>query len=323
MIRFALLPALTLSLVAQTPAPAPKKAAAAPKPAPKEDKVLAQLGNQIIRQSDFDAFLMLTTNEQQRAQISMVAGAKDQYLKRYLDLQLLAAKARKEHMETKDTYKRMMALSEMQALIQALMARDGGALQKKIQVNDADVKAFYDKNLDKFKTPESFSARHILVALKGSPAAEGKGLTEEEAKTKLAKIQAELKAGKGWEALAKDYSDDPGSKEKAGLYENITFGSFMPEFEAAVRSQELGKVGEPVKTSYGYHLIQVEGRKPAELQPFEKAKDQAHQLALAAKQEQVMADYMAGIKKELGFSEGASASQAHPAKQAKPRKASK
>lgn len=89
-------------------------------------------------------------------------------------------------------------------------------------------------------------------------------------KEKVAKEQAEqvlqrIKNGEDFAALAKEFSEDPGSKEKGGLYEGITEGSFVPEFEQAVFSLQPGDVApEPVKSKFGYHIIKLEkfGEKP-------------------------------------------------------------
>ena len=132
------------------------------------------------------------------------------------------------------------------------------------------MKAYYDKHPDRFKQPDLVSVRHILVTVKQG---EGKqGLSEVEAKARIAKIQAELKKGAKFEALAKKYSDDPGSKENGGLYADADPSGWVPEFGAAARTQPVGKVGAPVKTTYGYHLIKVESRKPSRQVPFEEAK---------------------------------------------------
>jgi len=145
------------------------------------------------------------------------------------------------------------------------------------------------------------------VGIKGSPKAKEDAPTEEGAKARIALAAKALEEGKTWEAVAKEFSDDPGSKETGGLYENITYGSFVPEFDAAVRSQELGKVGAPVKTAFGFHLIQVEKRNAPELPPFEKAKEQAQQKAQAARQDEVFQAYVEGLKKEVGFQDGTAA----------------
>jgi hypothetical protein len=349
MLRSLILSAVALTLAAQAPTPvapkAPKSAvASAKKPAapaapkaaatPKEDKILATIGKEVVRESDFDLFLNISMNDQQRMQMQLMPGAKDQYLTRFLEFKVLAAKARKDGFQNHADFKKKLAMMDMQLLITALMERDGPPLQAKLALKDEEVKAYFDKHPDQFKAPETFNARHILVAVAkpkppadpkadaAKPAEADQGVTDEGAKAKVAKIQAELTAGKSFDAAAKEYSEDPGSKDKGGLYENVPFGSFVPEFEAAVRTQPLGKVGEPVKTNFGYHLIQVEKVNPASTLTYEAAKESARKLATEDRQkthpeiqEKVMQDYMNALKAELKY-QAVAAPKAAPAKTA-------
>ena len=130
-----------------------------------------------------------------------------------------------------------------------------------------------------------------------------KGLTDAEAKAKMAKIQAELKAGKSFADLAKEYSDDPGSKANGGLYKDIPFGRFAKEFEAAVRTQEIGKVGEPVKTAFGYHLIEVESRSPRQPGDFEKVKDAIRKQMVPERRQKLTKAFIEAAKQDVGFRE--------------------
>lgn len=308
-------------------APAPAEPARKPgKPVaakPKEDKVLARINGQVIRESDFDMYVGLAYNDQQRMQIAMVQGAREQLQNQFLQAKLLEAKARKEHLDAGGEYAKRRSFMEMDILVRALFERDGDALRKQLDLKDEDFKAYYESHKDRFQTKETFDARHILIGVKGSPAAGDKGLTDEEAKAKIAKLQAELKAGKKFEDLTKEYSDDPGSKEKGGLYENIAFGSFTPEFEEAVRKQPAGQVGEPVKTPFGYHIIQVEKITPAHLPPFEEVKAEVQKAATQERQEQVMKVYIDAAKKEIPYIDGPEAAKAPaPARKgaAKPKK---
>jgi len=316
MFRDALIALTTAVLAAQAPAPGAKTPAPATTPVPaavKEDKILAHIGGRPVRESDFELFLSLALNPQQRMQLGIVEGAMEQYRKQFLDTKVMQAAARKEGLDKHPDFRRKMDLMEMQVLVQELLTRDGESLRSRLALKDEDVKAYYDKHPDKFKTPESFNARHILVSVKGSPKAKEDAPTEEEAKARIALAAKALGEGKTWEVVAKEFSDDPGSKETGGLYENIAYGSFVPEFDAAVRSQELGKVGVPVKTTFGFHLIQVEKRNASEIPSFEKAKEQAQQKAQAARQDEVFQAYVDGLKKEIGFQEGAAPMPSKPA----------
>jgi peptidyl-prolyl cis-trans isomerase C len=333
--RLFLLPLLTLTLAAQTPAPdspegripvespiqaqegRPEARPAAPaKPAapatPKEDKILARIDGQMVRDSDVDFYIRTAYNEQQQMQIAMIQGAREQVQETFLQTKVLEAKARRAGLDKDKSFTQQRSLMEMDILVRALFNRDGKELEKKVALADDDIKAYYEGHKDRFMTKGSFSARHILVGLKGSPSMGDKGYTDEEAKARIAKIQAELKAGKKLEELTQEYSDDPGSKEVGGLYENRAFGEFVPEFEDAVRKQALGQVGEPVKTLHGYHLIQAEKITPPSVPAFEEVKDKAQQMATMERRDMVMKEYVEAAKKEMSCVFGPDAAKAAP-----------
>lgn len=282
------------------------------------DQVLARLGNHLIKESDFRSFLDKAGTPQQRKQMEASSESLANARKQFLTFTILEAKARKDGFDKTPEYKNQRAVVEAQLLIQALMKRDSPGIQNQTPVKDEDLKAYFDTHQDQFKTPESFNARHILVSVKGSPSASPTALSEDEARAKALQAIKALAEGKGWEAVAKEFSDDPGSKEKGGLYENVTYGSFVPEFEQAIRSQEPGKVGEPVKSKFGFHVIQVEKRNPETVPAFETIKEQIRPKALAARQEGAFLAYVEGLKKDVGFLEGEQMMQAPKGKALQP-----
>jgi parvulin-like peptidyl-prolyl isomerase len=311
--------------VKPTPAPAPLPAISPAKsPAPAaEDKILARVGTKVIRESDFQKYLTIRFPPQQLAQISTMAEVRDRLRNEYLDSAVLVAKARREGMDKTDEYKQNLAVLEMQALLKAYMQKENEVLMKQRQVSDEEIQAFYNENKASFKTQDTFSARHILVKVKGG-ANGNQGLSDEEAKARILKAKEELAKGRTWEDVAKEYSEDPGSKDKGGLYENKRFGEFVKEFDAAVKAQVIGKPGDPVKSQWGYHLIQVEKLTPGEIPSLDKVKEQVRQKAMAKKTEQVWKDFISGLKKEVGFVEGQDAAKPMPAAPAHhaPKKAS-
>ena len=308
MLRASLISLIALGVVAQEPAKAPapapvqaQPAAPAPvqAPAPKpEEVVLAKVGGEPITEADFQAAFRLL-GQQEQMQILMVQGGKEEFVKRMAESKLLAVKAKRMDLDKTPAFQRALDRTKDDLLAREFLAKEGEALQKKLVVSEADVQAFYEKNKDRFKQPELASVRHILVSVKRE--GQGEGLTEAEAKAKVAKIQAELKKGAKFEALAKKYSDDPGSKENGGLYEDQDPSTWVPEFGTAARTQPIGKVGAPVKTQFGYHLIKVEGRKAARQVPFEEAKTVAEQGAQRERQAAVWDELMQGLRKEIPF----------------------
>jgi peptidyl-prolyl cis-trans isomerase C len=295
---FVLLPALSLLLAAQgakTSKPHAKAKPAASEPA-SAPKVLARVGTSAITQEDLQAFLD-TLNPQQRMQLQYTPGGMDMVVKRLAERKLLAEKARKQGLERDPKFLRRLAASKDELLAFAYLETQNEALQKQGEVTDAEVKAYYDAHADKFQTPASYDARHILIGKK--PSGSEKERTEEELQARIKEVQAALASGKPFEDLVEQYTDDPGSKATKGLYQGVTKGQFVPEFEAASFKQEVGKVGEPVKTTYGYHLIRVEKRTEAALQPFEAVKDQAKQQAQQEKGLKVWNDLIDKLKQEI------------------------
>ena len=310
MLRASLISLIALGVAAQepakTPAPAPVSVPGTaptpvtePAPAPKpEELVLAKVGDEVVTEADFQAAFRLL-GQQEQMQVLMVQGGKDEFVKRMAESKLLSVKARRMDLDKTPGYQRALDRAKDDLLAREYLAKEGATLQKKLVVDEAAVKAFYDKHPDRFKQPELVSVRHILVTVKQG---EGKqGLSDADAKGRIAKIQAELKKGAKFEALATKYSDDPGSKEKGGLYADADPSGWVPEFGAAARTQPVGKVGDPVKTAYGYHLIKVESRKPARQVPFEEAKGPAEKMAQQERQAFVWNELMDGLRKEIPF----------------------
>ena len=131
-------------------------------------------------------------------------------------------------------------------------------ITQKTEVSDAEVKAYYDAHPDAFKQAEQVHASHILVKV----AENASESDRKAAMAKIEKIQARLKAGEDFAALAKETSDCPSAAEGGdlGFFER---GKMVPEFETAAFSLKPGETSPVVKTMFGYHLIKVSERKEA------------------------------------------------------------
>jgi hypothetical protein len=290
-------------------------------PEPPDTEVLATLGKKAVTYGDFKAWLKVMAGPRAATFLANPA-SRAQAQKQYLEVLVLAAKGRKENLGATAEFKATRDALIQQAYARVLMdeTRKGSEIQKLKEKaenpKDDEIKAYFEANADRWATPAKFSARHILVSLK--PAG-GKARTEEEAQERIGKIKEELKAGKKLEDLAKEYSDDPGSKDKGGLYTDITYGRFAKEFEEAVQKQDVGVVGEPVKTQFGYHFIQVVSRTPKEPAELDKVKDAVKRQLVNERRERMMKDFLDKARKEVGFQEG----PASPAPVAKPMGAGK
>lgn len=158
-------------------------------------------------------------------------------------------------------------------------------------VSDAEVKAFYTRNVDKFKYPEKVRASHILVAVnpeeitevvKSEPEnanlseAEVKAKVDAQIKEKAAKANSLLAEAKknpaDFAKLAKENSDDTTSAQKGGELGFFAKNEMVPEFANAAFKAKPNTVVGPVKSQYGYHIILVKDRMAAGQEPFEKVK---------------------------------------------------
>lgn len=118
-------------------------------------------------------------------------------------------------------------------------------------IDEATLKKAYD-SMDKASRTTA-SVRHILISSESRKPEEALKLAND--------LEARLKKGEDFAKLAKEFSEDPGSKENGGLYANADVSQWVPEFKEAALTQPIGQVGPPVKTDYGYHIIKVENRK--------------------------------------------------------------
>ncbi len=129
---------------------------------------------------------------------------------------------------------------------------------------DEVLRRLYIAKQDSFRTPERVFARHILIKSDGS--------NDAAAKAKAEGILKQIQAGGDFAKLAKENSQDPGSAPMGGELGAIVRGQTVPEFEKAAFSLQPGQTSGLVKTTYGYHIIQVEKHEPAHVQTFEEVR---------------------------------------------------
>jgi peptidyl-prolyl cis-trans isomerase C len=250
---------------AAAPKPAPAKpatatatAAAAPADA---DPVVITAGTMKIHKSEFEAAIE-SIPEQYRAN---VMADKRAFAEDYIRMRLLAAEGTKNGLDKKPEVVNQLAMMRDNLVANAQIS----AIDKTIIVPDSAITQYYDQHKDSF---EQVKARHILIAFKGSRAAQPgkKELTDAEAKAKAEELRAKLVAGGDFAATAKAESDDIGSGANGGDLGTFGHGQMVPEFDQASFNTKPGEISPVIRTEFGYHILQVQERN---MTPIDQVKE--------------------------------------------------
>lgn len=145
---------------------------------------------------------------------------------------------------------------------------DVNQIRQNLQISDDQLKAQYQKDIQQYEVPNRVHVEHILLMTVGKTDAE-----VEEIKKRAEDILSQLKKGAKFEDLAKKYSEDPGTKDKGGDLGWIIQGQTVPEFEKAAFSLPVGSLSDLVKTQYGFHILKIMEKETAHTKPFEEVKD--------------------------------------------------
>jgi len=217
-------------------------------------EVITTVNGKPITQGMIDATLALLPDHIQK-QIA-ATGQQDQLTEQMVLGELLYQEALKRDLHKDPNVQTTIALSAREALAQSL-------LEKVIdeRATEEVMEKWYQDHLVQF-TQSEVDVSHILV--------------DTADKALIEKLKKQLDGGADFGALAKKFSKDPGSKDKAGKLGKISRGRTVPPFEKAAFSTPKGKISEPVQTQFGWHLILVHD-KISNQQPLSEVKEQVKQ----------------------------------------------
>jgi peptidyl-prolyl cis-trans isomerase C len=217
--------------------------------AEESNPVLAKVNGSEIRQSDVN----LAEEELGPSLAQMDPSTKKENVLAFLiDMKLVAKAAEAKKIEDRDDFKARLAFARNRLLMDNLLASEG-----KAATTEEAMKKVYDEAAKQIQGEQEVHARHILVE------------TEDEAKA----IEAELKKGADFAELAKKKSKDPGASDGGDLG-FFTKDQMVPEFSAVAFSLEPGKISDPVKTQFGWHIIKVEEKRNRKAPDFDQVKSQ-------------------------------------------------
>jgi parvulin-like peptidyl-prolyl isomerase len=161
-----------------------------------------------------------------------------------------------------------------------------------IEPTEQELSAYLEEHREDYDTPEEVHARHILIRVP-------EGASEAEiaqAKKQIEDIKKELENGADFAELAKKYSQDPGSAPNGGDLGFFRRGQMVREFEDAAFSLEPGQISDPVRTQFGFHLIKVEDKKPAEHPELAQIRERVLKDYIAAERDRRFEQFYADLK---------------------------
>lgn len=228
----------------------------------KNNKVLAKVADKEITEEDLQNFLV-ELGPQMAMQFQSEEGKK-RLIMELVNQELLYLEAKEKKLEEDQEFKDLLDKTAENLL-------KGYAFTKLIkdeEVEDSEIKKYYDQNKESFKDSEKIQASHILVS------------DEDDAKDILSK----LKAGEKFEDLAKEHSNCP-SKEQGGDLGTFGKGQMVPEFENEAFKLEENEISNPVKTQFGYHIIKLVKKHPEKQKDLVEVYDEIKELLLRQKQQ--------------------------------------
>jgi peptidyl-prolyl cis-trans isomerase C len=214
-----------------------------------DNPVLAKVNGAEIRQSD-----VTLAEEELGPSLAQMdpATKKENVLAFLIDMRIVAKAAEDKKIEDRPDFKARLAFTRNRLLMDNLLAVEG-----KAATTDEAMKKVYDEAAKQIEGEQEVHARHILVE------------TEDEAKA----VEAELKKGADFAELAKKKSKDPGAADGGDLG-FFTKDQMVPEFSTVAFALEPGKISDPVKSQFGWHVIKVEEKRNRKAPDFDQVKAQ-------------------------------------------------
>ncbi len=235
------------------------------------ESFIAKVNDAVISEEDFIAEISLIPEWARNNFIGKEG--KELFLKEMINKELIYQDAIRRGMQNdKDLEARVEEFRKM-TLLSIVLKQE---IEDKAEVTESEIKEFYEKNPENFKKGAEVRARHILVD------------TEEKAND----IMASIIKGESFAELAKTFSKDKGSAQNGGDLGFFSRGKMIPEFEETAFSLKKGEVSKPVKTTYGYHIIEVTDRKEGSQIKFEEAAGTIKNQLLKEKQRGLFESYL-------------------------------
>lgn len=290
------------------------------------DPVIVKAKGFEIKRSELDNLMTsLKSNAAARGQVippTQLAQIEGQLLNQLIQIQLLVQKAtdvdksngvQKTAMQMSNLLvqagsqealdRRLKAVGMTMPELRSKMTQEGTAQavltrELNVTVTDAEAKQFYNDHPADFAQPEMVHVRHILLMTIDPVTHAPLTADQQKAKQKQADdLLKRIRGGADFAALAKQYSEDPGSKDNGGDLPPFPRGQMVPEFEAAAFSMTNNQVSDVITSQFGYHIIQMLGKTPAKTMDYATSAPRIKDYLVLQKSEKLAPAYLDQLKK--------------------------
>lgn len=215
------------------------------------DQVLAKVGNRTITEADLKQLANAVPENVRH--LYLTPEGKKKALEYIVNVYVLAAEAKNQGMEKAPDVRQLLDFSQQDLLARLYLDKISSNLP---EPTEQEAKQYFEKSKAKYMAPETIHLRHILVP------------TEGDAK----KVLAQLKKGEKFADLAQKVSTCP-TRGRGGDLDWLAKGTLLPEIEKVAFSMQDGQITGPVKSTFGYHVLLLEGKRPAQETEFDQVKD--------------------------------------------------
>ncbi len=256
----------------------------------KSDKVLAEVGGKTFTSSQLAA-MAKSLPPQLQTMLADNPEIKKELINRWVDITVLVKEAEAMGLDKEKDIRLKLDDLRSRVLVDALIDK---RISRATSIPPAELKAYYDNHPIEFEQGEQIKARHILIRVEQNAAPE----VDDKAKKTIEMLAKKLKDGASFADLAKDYSEDPGSKINGGDLGFFGRGQMVKEFEDAAFATKINEVSSPVRTAFGYHLIKVTDKKAPGKVPFEEVSKQIETTMLSDKNRTALNDLVSKLKEK-------------------------
>jgi peptidyl-prolyl cis-trans isomerase C len=255
-----------------------------------DHEVLARVGKDSLTMEKF-SLMVQGMPPQYQAMVNNMPEVKNDLIRSWTETTLLAKEALGSGLDKDPAVTLKLEEMKNRILVEILISKQ---IDTTTPVPEEEIQSYYDSHPDEFIQGELVKAQHILIRT-------GKNASPEEqakAMEHITEIQERLQQGESFMELAKEFSEDPGSKDKGGDLGYFGKGHMVPEFEDAAFSTAVDQVSSPVKTQYGFHIIKVNDKTNPMKIPFEKISQKLEETLRAERNHKALQGLLSELKEK-------------------------